>query len=195
MNATGIGAKEVAGDEDVYPVRGAVRRVENTHHSNFRHLNDGYLIPAQKDNNGHPTGTVFIVPRNDDIRYVGSIMQPYNYQLENLSADSPEFQIMWNQASDFMPSVQRARFVNEYPFAKGLRPFTKKNAKVRADEEAPFPLVHNYGHGRSGWMLSIGTARCTLYILEELLNGLEKKEMDKTEAEGINKTIYGPPSA
>lgn len=67
LNATGLGAHDLVGDKDVYPVRGAIRRVENTRHSQFRHLNNAYLVPAQVDNNGQPTKTVFIVPRNDDI--------------------------------------------------------------------------------------------------------------------------------
>jgi D-amino-acid oxidase len=188
LNATGLGAKELVGDEDVYPVRGAVRRVENTRHSNFRRLNDAYLVPPQKDGNGHPTGVVFIVPRNDDILYVGSIIQPNNHDLKNLGEDSPEVQIMWDRANDFMPSLQRSRFIGEYPFAKGLRPFTKNNVKVRADEKVSFPLVHNYGHGGSGWTLAFGTARCALYILEKLL---DKKTHQKKWAEDINSDLYG----
>lgn len=181
VNATGLGSKELVGDNDVYPVRGAIRRVENTRRSQFRHLNDAYLVPAQKGPDEKPTKTVFIVPRNDDILYVGSIIQPNNWTL-NLTEESPEVQQMWDRAGDFMPRLRHAGFVNHFPFAQGLRPFTKNNAKVRADEKARFPLVHNYGHGGSGWTLGIGTARCAVDIVEGLLLN--------TRAAEINRGIY-----
>jgi glycine/D-amino acid oxidase-like deaminating enzyme len=155
-------------------------------------LNDAYLVPAQKDNNGVPTGVVFIVPRNDDILYVGSIIQPHNDQA-NLEPGSPEVRVMWDRAAEFMPSLRHADFVHHYPFAQGLRPFTKKNVKVRADTQAGFPLVHNYGHGGSGWTLGFGTARCAVYILKALLEEDygEADEKWNQKAEKINEKIYG----
>ncbi|PHH89214.1 hypothetical protein CDD83_6486 [Cordyceps sp. RAO-2017] len=192
VNATGLGAKELANDPDVYPVRGAVRRVENTHRGQFRHLNDAYLVPAQRDENNHPTKTVFIVPRNDDVLYVGSIIQPNNDELK-LTPDSPEVQVMWDRASEFMPSLRHAGFCPGYPFAQGLRPFTTKNAKVRADENADFPLVHNYGHGGSGWTLGVGTARCAVAILEQLWDLGSSALKDKAVA--VNRDVCKPSDA
>lgn len=188
MNATGLGARELADDDDVYPVRGAVKRVDNTRSGHFRHLNDSYLVPAQKNNKDHPVKTIFIVPRNDDVLYVGSIIQPNIYD-KVLTPDSPEVQIMWDRAGQFMPSLFHANMVPMYPFAQGLRPFTKRNAKVRADKEAKFRLVHNYGHGGSGWTLGVGTARCVVYIVERLLSA--KDEDVQKAAADINRTIYG----
>ncbi|KAK6813467.1 hypothetical protein RU639_011330 [Aspergillus parasiticus] len=176
VNATGLGARELLNDDDVYPVRGAIRRVDNTRHSKFRHLNDAYLVPAQIGPDGLPSKTVFIVPRNDDILYVGSIIQPHNGNM-NLTPESPEVQKMWDRAGDFMPSLTHAGFVNHFPFAQGLRPFTKKNAKVRADEDCGFPLVHNYGHGGSGWTLGVGTAQCAVHIVETLIYDKDKADL------------------
>ncbi|KAK3810853.1 MAG: FAD dependent oxidoreductase [Benniella sp.] len=164
VNATGLASRELADDEHVYPVRGAIKRVDNTRAGHFRHLNDAFLVPAQRIK-GLPTKTIFIVPRNDDVLYVGSIIQPNNDVL-CLNSESPEVQQMWNRAGDFMPTLHNANMVPMYPFAQGLRPFTKKNAKVRADDKAKFPLVHNYGHGGSGWTLGVGTARCAVYIVQ-----------------------------
>ncbi|KAB8259867.1 FAD dependent oxidoreductase-domain-containing protein [Aspergillus pseudonomiae] len=176
VNATGLGAKELVNDQDVYPVRGAIRRVENTRYSKFRHLNDAYLVPAQMGPGNVPTKTVFIVPRNDDILYVGSIIQPHSDTM-NLTAESPEVRQMWDRAGEFMPSLSHAGFVNHFPFAQGLRPFTKKNVKVRADEDCGFPLVHNYGHGGSGWTLGVGTAQCAVYIIQKLIS--DKRDLLK----------------
>ncbi|KAJ9329592.1 hypothetical protein DTO027B5_149 [Paecilomyces variotii] len=188
VNATGLGARELVNDKDVYPVRGAIRRVENTRNGRFRHLTDAYLVPAQIGPSKLPTKTVFVVPRSDDILYVGSIIQPNNSQL-NLYPESPEVQQMWNRAGDFMPNLHHAGFRKDFPFAQGLRPFTKNNVKVRADEKVTFPLVHNYGHGGSGWTLGIGTARSAVYIVERLLK--ETGEV-KEKAAKINEDLYSP---
>lgn len=189
VNATGLGARKLAGDKDVYPVRGAVLRVENTRRGLFQHLNDAYLVPAQKDHHKFPTKTIFIVPRSDDVLYVGSIIQSKNDKM-NLSQESPEVQDMWDRAGDFVKNLRHAGLVPEYPFAQGLRPFTKNNAKIRADEEADFPLVHNYGHGGSGWTLGIGTARCVLYIVEKLLSSNAGDATIQSRARDVNRDIY-----
>ena len=173
-------------DKHVYPVRGAVLRVDNTRKGQFRHLNDAYLVPAQKDANNFPTKTIFIVPRSDDVLYVGSIIQPNNYD-KSLTPESPEVEAMWDRAGDFIPRLRHAGLVPEYSFAQGLRPFSKKNAKVRAEETDRFRLVHNYGHGGSGWTLGIGTARCAVLLLERLL------KVDgnfKETAKSANKDLY-----
>jgi glycine/D-amino acid oxidase-like deaminating enzyme len=187
VNATGLGAGKLMNDKDVYPVRGAVLRVDNTRKGHFRHLNDAYLVPAQKDANDFPTKTIFIVPRSDDVLYVGSIIQPNNYD-KSLTPESPEVETMWERAGDFIPRLRHAGLVPEYSFAQGLRPFSKKNAKVRAEETDRFRLVHNYGHGGSGWTLGIGTARCAVLLLEKML-AVDKKF--KETAKSANKNLYG----
>ncbi|KGO58304.1 D-amino-acid oxidase [Penicillium expansum] len=195
VNATGLGAKDLLNDQDVYPVRGAIRRIDNVHHSQFRHLNDAYLVPAQIAPDGLPSKTVFIVPRNDDILYVGSIIQPHNDTM-NLTPESPEVLQMWDRAGDFMPSLLHAGLVNHFPFGQGLRPFTKKNVKVRADEECAFPLVHNYGHGGSGWTLGVGTAHSAVFIVDkifsdriDLIEAVESLRLKQTETKDLIEII------
>lgn len=186
INATGLGAKELAGDDDVYPVRGAIKRIENTRKGEFRHLNDAFLVPAQRDLNGNPTKTVFIVPRSDDVLYVGSIIQPE--ATEKLSQDSIEVEVMWDRAGDFIPRLRHAGLVPGFPFAQGLRPFTKRNVKVRADDnvDTKFPLVHNYGHGGSGWTLGVGTARCAVHIVEQFMGLNAESLLKPIEALKVN---------
>ncbi|KAL2278037.1 hypothetical protein FJTKL_14998 [Diaporthe vaccinii] len=153
INATGLGAKELASDDDVYPVRGAIKRIENTRKGEFRHLNDAFLVPAQRDLNGNPTKTVLIVPRSDDVLYVGSIIQPE--ATEKLSQDSIEVEGMWD---------------------------------VRADDnvDTKFPLVHNYGHGGSGWTLGVGTARCAVHIVEQFMGLNAESLLKPIEALKVN---------
>lgn len=62
INASGLGAKELAGDDDVYPVRGAIKRIENTRKGEFRHLNDAYLVPRPKRPEWPPNQDSFHCP-------------------------------------------------------------------------------------------------------------------------------------
>ncbi|KAI1775052.1 FAD dependent oxidoreductase [Hypoxylon cercidicola] len=186
INATGLGAKELVGDTDVYPVRGAIKRVSNNNTNRFEAINEAYLVPAQTDDYKQPTRVVFLVPRNDETLVVGSIIQRNNQQL-NLQENSPDVEVMWDRACSFMPGLDDASTIPWYPLAQGLRPFTKKNVKVRADEvrvnATNFkPLIHNYGHGGSGWTLAVGCARSAVNLLELMLDG---KSADKA-----NETLY-----
>ena len=175
VNATGLGAKELLDDEDVYPIRGAIKRISNNNTNRFEALNQAYLVPAQKGDDEQPTKVVFLVPRNDETLIVGSIIQPNNDQL-NLAESSPDVDTMWDRACSFTPSLWDARPIQWYPLAQGLRPFTKKNVKVRADDfevkgGGVKPMIHNYGHGGSGWTLAVGCARSAVYLLESMLGG------------------------
>ncbi|KAL9616224.1 MAG: hypothetical protein Q9160_008882 [Pyrenula sp. 1 TL-2023] len=181
INATGLGAALLAPDPDVYPVRGAIKRLENTSTSTSTssspHLKEAYLIPAQRfPSSNQPTKVIFIVPRSDSILIVGSIIQPQTSTL-NLASDSPEVENMWTRALSFLPALNDRKPIPEYPLAQGLRPFTRKNAKVRAEwvdggkTKTTTLVVHNYGHGGSGWTLGVGCARSAVGLLEGVGEG------------------------
>lgn len=90
---------------------------------------------------------------------------------------------MWKRARPFLPSLNDAETIPEYPLAQEPRPLTAKKAKVRANTSSGLKLVHKYGHGGSGWTLAVGCARTAVYLLERIMEG-------KT-AEEANKTVYG----
>ena len=189
INATGLGARDLVDDADVYPVRGAIKRISNNNTNRFEAFLEAYLVPAQMGDDGQPTKVVFLVPRNDETLVVGSIIQPNNDQL-NLAESSPDVDTMWDRACSFIPSMYDARNIQWYPLAQGLRPFTKKNVKVRADvlevegKDAK-PVIHNYGHGGSGWTLAVGCARSAVHLLELMM----KEGKSAVEA---NEVLYPP---
>ena len=112
---------------------------------------------------------------------MGSIFQPENDCL-NLKDGSPEVKIMWERARDFLPTLNDAHAVPWYPLAQGLRPFTKKNVKVRAEKVSQTTVIHNYGHGGSGWTLAVGCARSAVFLLELTMKG--------ETAEQANERLY-----
>ncbi|KAK6335907.1 hypothetical protein TWF730_003281 [Orbilia blumenaviensis] len=201
VNASGLGARTLANDDQVFPVRGAVRRIRIPYYDlgtvpdgkagykldigNPLH-NNAILIPAQYDATGQPTKTVFIVPREPatsektGILIVGSLIQRNNWGVSSLTVKSPELTVMWNRAKSFivnLPKDPNTIFClpeDKRGFAKGLRPFSHSNVRVSADGRTnSCRVVHNYGHGGSGWTLAVGCAWTCVKVLEKMLH--EKK--------------------
>lgn len=106
VNASGIGARELATDSQIFPVRGAVKKIRRPEGYPADHA---FLLPAQMNHDGYGSvsKTVFIVPRNDDTLVIGSITQCNNWQL-NLSPDSTEVKAMWERTTEFLPVFEDA---------------------------------------------------------------------------------------
>ncbi|KAF8899719.1 hypothetical protein CPB85DRAFT_1377570 [Mucidula mucida] len=98
VNATGLGARELVGDESVYPLRGALVRVVNDGEI-FAKVTEALVVTHDNTEGEY---IVFIVPRN----ILGG--------MHHLPMESPEFQRM------------RAR-CNNFPLVQGLRPFRGTN--------------------------------------------------------------------
>ncbi|KAF7587546.1 hypothetical protein BBP40_007057 [Aspergillus hancockii] len=155
INVSGIGSRELATDSQMYPVRGAVKKIKRP--AGYP-ADKAFLLPAQMNPDGSVSRTVFVVPRNDETLVIGSIIQRNNWQL-NLRLDSPEVQAMWERATEFLPVLKDTDPDSE-SLAQGLRPFSHLNVRVSADSRVkPCRIVHNYGHGGSGWTLAVGCAR------------------------------------
>ncbi|KAE8383419.1 FAD dependent oxidoreductase [Aspergillus bertholletiae] len=166
VNASGIGARKLAADTQIFPVRGAVKKIKRPEGYPVDHA---FLLPAQMNPGGSASKTVFIVPRNDDTLVIGSITQRNNWQL-NLSLDSPEVKAMWERATEFLPVLKNTEHKEE-SLAQGLRPFSHLNVRVSADSQAnTCRIVHNYGHGGSGWSLAVGCARTCVRLVEKILD-------------------------
>ncbi|KAK2761191.1 hypothetical protein FQN54_001712 [Arachnomyces sp. PD_36] len=211
VNASGLGARQLAKDEQVFPVRGAVRRVllgsssapseqpnENTEQRAARELEaervksdqflkgNALLVPAQYDKRNQPSKTIFIVPRRDDTLIVGSIIQRNNWQLNNLTKNSPEVQMMWDRANSFVKGIRDEDPPDGRALARGLRPFSHSNVRVSADIRTnSCRVVHNYGHGGSGWTLAVGCAWSCVQIVEKMLLEGKSGAIANTEVLGL----------
>jgi D-amino-acid oxidase len=142
VNCTGIGARALAGDDSLVPVRGQVVVVENPGIEEF-YIDHG--APGDVD-------YVYAFPHGDVI-VLGGTAQRGASDL----APRPEIsaRIMRDCAAVF-PALRGARVITE---RVGLRPY---RPEVRLEAE-PLPggraLWHNYGHGGAGVTLSWGCAR------------------------------------
>ncbi|KAL8796207.1 MAG: hypothetical protein Q9182_007420, partial [Xanthomendoza sp. 2 TL-2023] len=167
INCTGLSALSLASDKTCYPLRGALIRVINDG-KDFPKVESSLAVTADaaRDNK-----IVFIVPRNDNILLIGGIKR------------------MRARVEAFLPSLKNARVNPEYPIAQGLRPARETNIRVERElrtrstlshgvsSEEASRIIHNYGHGGSGWSLSFGCAADVASLVEEVLHNLPASEM------------------
>ena len=161
VNCTGLGARELTGDE-VAPLRGALIRVRN----------DGRDIPRIRQAHcvsqvGSGGGFIFIVPRGEDMLVLGGLAEPNEWGLD-IGLDNHEpVREMHRRCVEFLPVLKGARIDAAEPVRVGLRPSRREN--VRLEWEPGTRIVHNYGHGGSGVTFSWGCAREVVQRVEALL--------------------------
>lgn len=161
IQATGLGAGDL-GDPRIMPVRGALLQV----------INDGLRFPILHA--AHCTSLdilkdtgyfLFIVPRREDRLLLGGFAEPGATSLD-LSLESPLIREIHRRCIDFMPRLQDAVLDPKEPLRVGLRPFRRGGVRVEADLDSR--IIHNYGHGGSGVLLSWGCAREVASFAEQL---------------------------
>jgi len=134
VNATGLGARELAGDTDLVGVRGQVVRVA-----------DPGLAGWTLDED-HPDGMVYIVPRGTDVICGGTALDGD----ESTEPDPAEAERILARCRDVVPDLKDAPVLGH---AVGVRP---ARSAVRLEREGG--VVHCYGHGGAGVTLSWGCA-------------------------------------
>jgi D-amino-acid oxidase len=135
VDATGLGARLMASDPSVLPVRGQVVRVEQVG------LDRWWLDSA---------GPVYVVPRSADV-VVGGTDDEGEWDRR---PDPDVAKLILERAAELVPGLAAARVLGH---RVGLRP---ARPTVRLDEErrGTTRVVHCYGHGGAGVTLSWGCA-------------------------------------
>lgn len=133
INCAGLGARELCGDESIYPVRGQVA-----------------VIAAQQDmpiilDNEQP---FYIVPRQD-VTIIGGTFEE---KVSELMPEPAVIEGLYQQAVALYPHLQKSPVIDSW---SGLRPYRKR---VCIEKEPDRNIIHNYGHGGSGFTLSWGCA-------------------------------------
>jgi D-amino-acid oxidase len=139
VNCSGLGASVLAGDDSLYPIRGQVVAIANPG------ISDG--VADESD-----TGCIaYVYPRSREVvlggsRQVGSSVTASNAALTGrIIADCARLD----------PRIEGLEPID---VRVGLRP-GRSNVRVEADFDANGrPIVHNYGHGGAGYILSWGAA-------------------------------------
>jgi D-amino-acid oxidase len=139
INCTGLGARELVGDTELYAIRGQITRLQA----------DG-PIPTILDEHT-ATGLTYIIPRRDGV-VIGGTAQAHD---ERLEVDENDAQAIWQKATRLLPQLAGATILAQ---RVGLRP---GRPTVRLEREWLTPecaVIHNYGHGGAGFTLSWGCA-------------------------------------
>lgn len=179
VNATGLSAQELAGDDTVYPLRGAIIRVKNDG-TKFPKLTEALAV-THDETYGTDEDMVFIVPRNDNILILGGkssftvqlsalflttkcpgITEPNEWKLD-FTVDTPVIKRMRERCNAFVPGLEHAEYDDETDLLQGLRPFRGSNVRVERETKTKEDgsnsrIIHTYGQGGSGFSLSFGCA-------------------------------------
>jgi len=139
INCSGLGAYEICGDDDVYPIRGQIVRTTNPGINRCYHYEstDGDLT--------------YIVPRSSDC-ILGGTAEENDW---NISVDKNISKAIMTRCQELEPILRDSEVLEN---KVGLRPGRKE---VRLELEKisnNCAVIHNYGHGGAGFTLSWGCA-------------------------------------
>ena len=150
VNCAGLGARELAGDPTVAPIRGQIVRVTNPGLERF-------LLDEE-----NPEGVTYVVPRSGDCVLGGTAEEgDWNTEPDPETADA-----ILRRCVALEPRLAGAEILEH---KVGLRP---GRPEVRLEGETlggGAPCVHNYGHGGSGITLSWGCAEEALGLVRQAL--------------------------
>lgn len=139
VNCTGLGARALAHDEAVHPVRGQIARVQRPTNPTIMLVEEGRHALS------------YIVPRSNDCILGGTaIADDWDLNVRNETADK-----ILNTTADLVPALKNVVVLEHLV---GLRP---ARHEVRLDTETMngAMLIHNYGHGGAGFTLCWGCAQ------------------------------------
>jgi D-amino-acid oxidase len=137
VNCTGLGARELADDRTLMPVRGQVVVVEQFGLTEW--------LLAQTD-----AHLLYIVPRNDTVLLGGTAEEGD----EDLTVRAETATAILQRCTDLLPELGAARVLGH---RVGLRP-GRPEVRLETEFTRHGPVVHCYGHGGAGVTVSYGCA-------------------------------------
>jgi len=138
INCAGIGARELVPDVDLEPHRGQVAIVPRIERLSCAMVCDDAPL-------------MYAIPRRNDCVFGGT-----NDVSRDLAVDAATTDQIMAECSRVL-NIDKPNILAE---RVGLRPFRKSGVRVERDElRDGRTVIHNYGHGGSGFTLSWGCAR------------------------------------
>jgi D-amino-acid oxidase len=144
INCAGIGARELAHDVDLEPHRGQVAIVPKIDSLNCAVVCDDAPL-------------MYAIPRTNDCIFGGT-----NEISDNLEADPATTNAIVDECTRTL-NIEAPRVLRE---RVGLRPFRKSGVRLESEKlHDGRTVIHNYGHGGSGFTLSWGCAENVFKII------------------------------
>ncbi len=148
VNCTGLGSRQLFNDNQLFPVRGQVIKVKP---NGF----DGSVV----DEDGH-NGLSYMVARFNEV-VLGGTAQPNNW---NLQVDPKDSEDILRKVKELAPNIKTFEVIKT---AVGLRP-ARSTVRLETQTINDKHVIHNYGHGGSGYTLSWGCAQNVVTLAKEL---------------------------
>ncbi|MFT4152435.1 FAD-dependent oxidoreductase [Parafilimonas sp.] len=143
INCTGLGARNLCHDENIIPIRGQIVLLETD-----------TSMPIYIDNET----PLYIVPRKDAMIVGGT----YERGIYNAITEPEALERILSNAYNIFPQLKKHKILGNWA---GLRPY---RPQVRVEHEAGTNIIHNYGHGGSGFTLSFGCASDVANLVEQI---------------------------
>lgn len=144
INCSALGSRSLCNDAAIIPVRGQVGLLAPLHDM-FIYLD-----------NEKP---LYIVPRKDAIIIGGT----YEEGIETDETEPQTIDRLLKNAYDAFPFLKQQQVLGSWA---GLRPY---RPEVRVEAEAGTNIIHNYGHGGSGFTLAFGCAQDVTKIVDSII--------------------------
>lgn len=140
VHCSGLGARTLAGDTTVTPVRGQIVRVTNP----------GLTLSVRDE--AHPGGRAYVHPREHDCILGGTL----DDGVWDTAPDPAVGAAIVQRCRDIVPALRDAEVLGHLAGLRPARPQVRLEAEP-ATADRP-RVIHDYGHGGSGVTLSWGCA-------------------------------------
>lgn len=153
INCTGLGARKLANDPAVFPIRGQVIRTKN---------------PGIERGIADETGRLalsYIIPRSKDC-VLGGTAEENNWSEE---VDSEISKDIFHRCGQLDPRLTDLEIIDA---KAGLRP-GRNEIRLEAEHITDrYTVIHNYGHGGAGFTLSWGCADSVVELAKQTISVL-----------------------
>lgn len=150
LNCTGLGAKDLCGDGDLHPMSGQLVKMR-------KGAVDSVMFMGNQT-----TRTAYIIPQ-PTCTVLGGTYFDNDWHTE---PDQNETRLIIERCNRLYPELQ-AREEDIIGSTRALRPI-RSRVRLEVEKREKGVIVHNYGHGRSGFSLAYGAAGAALRLLAEL---------------------------
>lgn len=147
INCSGLGAKTLAHDSSVFPIRGQIVRLERP-----EHITNSYRVVHE------PPGLTLILPRSNDL-LLGGTTSDSDFNTEPSDDDTQE---IIDRCARVLPELKNLRVLGSQAALRPGRETVRLEAEIMDDVRA---LIHNYGHGGSGYTIGYGCAHDVLQLV------------------------------
>ena len=161
INCSGLGSLQLASDPSVYGARGGLVYADNSGRHSTQ-ITQAHCTSLSEM--GMSQGSfIFILPRGENHLVLGGVAEIGQYSVDVLPENYPPYAEILESCIKFLPELANLKVIDQ-PLRVGIRPFREQGLRLGRDPEGR--IIHNYGHGGAGVLLSWGCAKEVCNLVE-----------------------------